>query len=107
MKLILTALAAAFTFVGTASACELNRSTEFNPASDHYGQMVVRCGANVVATHAELDARGVDIFDAAAVQAAAGGNLPLRSNGSTVVSVQTKKGSVDVLREDVGHDSRW
>lgn len=111
MKTFLVTTAMALTFAGSAFAasanCELNRSTEFNPASEFYGQMVVRCGSTVVATQTDLEAMGVDIFDDEAVQAAVGGNLPARSNGSTIMTVVTKKGSVDIVVEDTGHDSRW
>lgn len=109
MKSLMIAAVAALTFTGTANAsnCELSRSTEHSLSSEYYGQMVVRCGSKIVATRAELDAQGVDIFDAAAVQAAVGGNLPLRSNGSNAMTVVTKMGPVEIVVEDHGHDSRW
>lgn len=109
MKTLIIAAVAALTFTGTANAanCELSRSTVVSLDSEYHGQMVVRCGAKVVATRAELDARGVDIFDAAAVQAAIGGNLPSRSGGSHVVTVVTKGGTMDVVVDEPGHDTRW
>lgn len=111
IKTALIAIAAMFatTFGALAASenCELSRSTVHSLSSAYYGQMVVRCGSQVVATRADLDAQGVDIFDAAAVQAAVGGNLPLRSNGSNAITVVTKMGPVEVVVEDTGHDARW
>lgn len=58
------ALFTAFAFTaGIGQACELNRGTVFSADSPFYGEMVVMCGSDVLATRDDLNAAGVDIFN--------------------------------------------
>jgi len=112
MKTLFITIAAILSFAGVASAggyCELNRGTILTQSSQYYGQMVVMCGAKVVATRADLEAQGVDIFDAAAVQEAVGGMLPARGGGSVVVTRYDPitMTHYDEVVDEPGHDARW